>query len=643
MSGRSAQRVQHARMRCDPAPLMLSRPEDRAEREADQIAEAVTAEAGPAPRPAVAAMPLARAPSAPPPPERAADPGFARALDAAAPGRPLPASERTYFEPRFGRDLSAVRVHDDAHAAALGRAIDARAFARGSDIYFGRAEYRPGTAAGRRLIAHEITHALQPQPAGRIARKTLTDLPEATRKGLKISRVAPEKSVVDAWIKDYFDPKSGTSASPSLKPEYGTEITDKNIKNGLSSVAAELLSLSRVVVIPKTEDKPEERTQTDPETWPLAPNAILDLALDLRPQGGEHAIFRFVRYSEGTTEKLLIERTHVLAPAPAAGTAPVTPKAPATGGGATAPSFTGDVKVGGVTVKIDVGVGDDRGRAIAQAVGLLPAPIQAKADGVGFDYGGKGKGPGGQNGHYDSVKDVVTVWGDMFAASARRTGSASNTSYQIVHELAHVIDLRPLFAAQIAEGKAKERKAELEKEMRTAETKFIDPNDPLGGLSSSGGTDPRVEAEKKRIQGEIDKANADIKRHNTAIGTAKSVAGSEIGKDTESMLTDFAKAIAADGVKVKTDAKKRNRAVEAANAAAEEANAKNPSGAQIPMKDTEKTLAGGISDYAATDLMEAFAENFSYYVLDEALLKAIRPKTHAYFAKAYPKTQATTP
>jgi hypothetical protein len=231
----------------------------------------------------------------------------------------------------------------------------------------------------------------------------------------------------------------------------------------------------------------------------------------------------------------------------------------------------------------------------------------------------------------------------MFATSARRTGSASNTAYQIVHELAHAIDLRPLFAAQIAEGKAKERKKELEKEMRAADTKFVDPRDPLGGISSGESTDPRVIAEKKRIQVEIDKANAEIKTHNAAIGSSKSVAGSEIGKDTESMLTDFAKAIAADGVKAKPDAKKRNRAVEAANTAAEAANAKNPSGPQTAMKDTEKTLAGGISDYAATDLMEAFAENFSYYLLDEALLLAIRPKTHAFFAKAYPKTQAPTP
>jgi hypothetical protein len=56
------------------------------------------------------------------------------------------------------------------------------------------------------------------------------------------------------------------------------------------------------------------------------------------------------------------------------------------------------------------------------------------------------------------------------------------------------------------------------------------------------------------------------------------------------------------------------------------------------MKAHEKTLTTGVTNYAATDLMEAFAENFSTYILDEALLKALRPKTYAFFHTAFPKT-----
>ncbi|MEM9292154.1 MAG: DUF4157 domain-containing protein [Acidobacteriota bacterium] len=76
-------------------------------------------------------------------------------------GSPLPESERSFFEPRFGADLSGVRVHTGAAAQRATSAVQARAFALGSDMVFGAGEYRPGSTAGRRLIAHELTHTLQ--------------------------------------------------------------------------------------------------------------------------------------------------------------------------------------------------------------------------------------------------------------------------------------------------------------------------------------------------------------------------------------------------------------------------------------------------------------------------------------------------
>jgi hypothetical protein len=71
-------------------------------------------------------------------------------------GRPLEAATRRFFEPRLGIDLGAVRVHDDAMAAASARAVGARAYAVGGDIVFGE---RPG--ADRALMAHELAHVRQ--------------------------------------------------------------------------------------------------------------------------------------------------------------------------------------------------------------------------------------------------------------------------------------------------------------------------------------------------------------------------------------------------------------------------------------------------------------------------------------------------
>ena len=79
-------------------------------------------------------------------------------------GVPLPASERAYFEPRFGRDLSDVRIHADEAAASASSGINARAFTLGSDIGFARGEYAPGHREGRKLIAHELAHVVQRLP-----------------------------------------------------------------------------------------------------------------------------------------------------------------------------------------------------------------------------------------------------------------------------------------------------------------------------------------------------------------------------------------------------------------------------------------------------------------------------------------------
>ncbi len=76
-------------------------------------------------------------------------------------GQPLSASERTFFEPRFGADFSNVRVHNDTRAADVAQSVNARAFTIGHDVVFGAGQYSPGTCEGRRLLAHELTHVRQ--------------------------------------------------------------------------------------------------------------------------------------------------------------------------------------------------------------------------------------------------------------------------------------------------------------------------------------------------------------------------------------------------------------------------------------------------------------------------------------------------
>lgn len=76
-------------------------------------------------------------------------------------GQPLPKSVREFFEPRFGHDFRQVRVHTDAKAAESARAVNALAYTVGQNVVFGAGRYAPDTRAGRRLLAHELTHVLQ--------------------------------------------------------------------------------------------------------------------------------------------------------------------------------------------------------------------------------------------------------------------------------------------------------------------------------------------------------------------------------------------------------------------------------------------------------------------------------------------------
>ena len=83
-------------------------------------------------------------------------------------GRPLERSLSQRLEGAAGSTLDDVRVHVGPQAELLSRAVEARAFTVGSDIFFGAGEYRPGTADGDRLIAHEVAHVAQQRgaPAG---------------------------------------------------------------------------------------------------------------------------------------------------------------------------------------------------------------------------------------------------------------------------------------------------------------------------------------------------------------------------------------------------------------------------------------------------------------------------------------------
>lgn len=78
-----------------------------------------------------------------------------------SPGQPLDPQTRAFMEPRFGHDFSQVRIHADTHAAESTKAVNAHAYTVGQHVAFADAAFDPHSQAGRRLLAHELTHVVQ--------------------------------------------------------------------------------------------------------------------------------------------------------------------------------------------------------------------------------------------------------------------------------------------------------------------------------------------------------------------------------------------------------------------------------------------------------------------------------------------------
>jgi hypothetical protein len=76
-------------------------------------------------------------------------------------GTPMEPGLRADMEGRFGHDFGDVRIHNDAAAHHSAKSVNAQAFTVGSDIVFQSGNYDPGSAAGKHMLAHELTHVVQ--------------------------------------------------------------------------------------------------------------------------------------------------------------------------------------------------------------------------------------------------------------------------------------------------------------------------------------------------------------------------------------------------------------------------------------------------------------------------------------------------
>jgi len=81
-------------------------------------------------------------------------------------GNALAGETQQFFKQRMGYDFNHVRIHTDTAAAQSAKDLNAKAYAVDNNIVFNKGQYNPGSAEGKKLLAHELTHVAQQKGNG---------------------------------------------------------------------------------------------------------------------------------------------------------------------------------------------------------------------------------------------------------------------------------------------------------------------------------------------------------------------------------------------------------------------------------------------------------------------------------------------
>lgn len=196
--------------------LVVNEPGDVYEQEAERLADqAMAMPAAASPR--GASPRIQRAVGLPGGREAPAPASVDRALAGA--GSPLERGLRQEMEARFSHDFARVRIHTGSLAEQSAREVEAHAYTAGTDIVFGTGRFAPGTHAGRRLIAHELTHVVQQggaplspsSPPGRLQREKAPPQPPPATGTCQAPTLADRFTPTTTWGGKPWDPTLDSS------------------------------------------------------------------------------------------------------------------------------------------------------------------------------------------------------------------------------------------------------------------------------------------------------------------------------------------------------------------------------------------------------------------------------------------------
>lgn len=159
--------------------LRMAAPEDAFEREADEVAARVTGRSIPAGSPVLTDVPTLDATHR----------VVLSAGELTAGGMMLATPVQRFFERRFGRDFSSVRVHTGVKADLYNDHLSAHAFTYGNHIWLGR-DHQPQPGF---LLAHELAHVVQQKQPPTLKSR------EHTAAGLEVGSTPASGPVIQRW------------------------------------------------------------------------------------------------------------------------------------------------------------------------------------------------------------------------------------------------------------------------------------------------------------------------------------------------------------------------------------------------------------------------------------------------------------
>ena len=142
--------------------------------------------------------------------------------------------------PRY--DFSQVRIHTGERAAASAQAVNALAYTVGNHIVFGAGTHEAQTSAGKRLLAHELTHVVQQnQPGTFVSRLQRLALHDCGASATQITaRAAAAKTRLDTARTALAVRPLTVEARSVLLIAFrdGSDATATNVQGHLDSISA---------------------------------------------------------------------------------------------------------------------------------------------------------------------------------------------------------------------------------------------------------------------------------------------------------------------------------------------------------------------------------------------------------------------